>query len=118
MGLNSLVFLAEETVGLGDKMSKAGLNTLMGMGIVFLALGFISFVIYLFGFIGKIGTKKEVKEEPVSAPAAPQPVVEEELSNDEELVAVITAAIYAFEAEQGIQVPAGGLFVRSIRRRA
>ena len=44
----------------GKAMSEAGLNTLMGMGIVFLVLIFISFIIWLMGFIPKMmsGEKK------------------------------------------------------------
>ena len=47
--------------------------------------------------------------------AAVEEVIEDE-SDDTELVAVITAAIYAYEAENGGEVPADGLVVRSIRR--
>ena len=100
----------------GEKMGKAALNTLMGMGTVFLVLILISLIIYAFKLIPVIqkmfsGTKEEeTKKEPVAvAPAAP---VTEQLTDDLELVAVITAAIAASEG-----TPAEGLVVRSIRRR-
>ena len=120
MNLLNLVFLAESE-SLGDVMARAGLNTAMGISIVFCALAFISIVIALEGKIFTSLTKK--KEEPkkaaeTPAPAPAAPAEEEDLSNDEELVAVITAAIYAFEAEAGeAYAPADGLIVRSIRRR-
>lgn len=113
--------LAYLTAGesLGDTMARAGLNTVMGIGIVFIALAFISIVIAIQGKIFQAITKKKSAPKTVEAPK-PEVVAEpvEDLSNDEELVAVITAAIYAFEAEAGDgYVPADGLVVRSIRRR-
>ena len=101
----------------GKAMSEAGLNTLMGMGIVFLVLIFISFIIWLMGFIPKM-MSGEKKTAPAPAPAtsqAPAAVSEpEELSDDLELVAVITAAIMA---SMGEEAPEDGLVVRSIRKR-
>ena len=100
-------------------MARAGLNTVMGIGIVFLALAFISIVIAIQGRIFQAINKKKSAPKTVEAPK-PEVVEEpvEDLSNDEELVAVITAAIYAFEADAGESyVPADGLVVRSIRRR-
>jgi len=119
MTIFNLAFLAE-TDSLGETMARAGLNTAMGISIVFCALAFISIIIALEGKIFQAIAKKKsapkVVEAPVSAPVPVEP--EEDLSNDEELVAVITAAIYAFEAEAGeAYVPADGLVVRSIRRR-
>lgn len=111
-------FIVERTEPLGETMARAGLNTVMGISIVFCALAFISIVIAIEGKIFTAIAKKkaapkvvEKKEEPVAAV--------EDLSSDEELVAVITAAIYAYEAEAagGAYVPADGLVVRSIRRR-
>ena len=43
-------------------------------------------------------------------------VEEEELSDDLELVAVITAAIHSYEEAQGNVVPPNGLMVRSIKK--
>ena len=112
--LMNYVFLAEDIT-----MGEAGLNTAMGLGIVFCALAFISLIITLEGKIfGSFGKKKVAPKTP-EAPAAPGPEVVEEVeeeADDTELVAVITAAIYAYEAENGGEVPADGLVVRSIRR--
>lgn len=103
----------------GDDITygEAGLNTAMGLGIVFCALAFISLVISLEGKIfGAVGKKKAAPKTP-EVPAAPAVVEEvQDESDDTELVAVITAAIYAYEAENGGEIPADGLVVRSIRR--
>ena len=104
----------EEYRSLGDKMAKAGLNTVLSMAIVFAVLIFIAIIIAQFKHIGNFqnGAKKEeVKAEPVVEVA---PVVEEEnLVDDLELVAVITAAIAAASETES----ADGLIIRSIIRR-
>jgi len=121
MTLNSLFTMFFLASNAGDDITygEAGLNTAMGLGIVFCALAFISLVITLEGKIfGALGKKKAAPKTPeVPAVAAPAVVEEvEEDTDDTELVAVITAAIYAYEAENGGEVPADGLVVRSIRR--
>ena len=98
-------------------LKKAGLNTILGMGTVFLVLIFLAFVISLLKYIPmlqeKFTKKTEKNKTPVKeVPKAEVPVVEEELTDDEELVAVITAAIAA--ADESVS---DGFVVRSIRRR-
>lgn len=92
----------------GANMGNAGLNTLLGMGTVFLMLIVISLIISCFEFI-----KKPSKQ---TAPAAPVAVAapsdEEELVDDTELVAVIMAAICAYEGTGS----ADGFVVRSIKK--
>ena len=107
-------FKFDEYKTLGQKMQKAGLNTIMSMSIVFLVLIFISLLISCFKFIGLIGKGKADKS-PVAVAAAPAaPVSEpEDLTDDLELVAVITAAIAAASETEN----ADGLVVRSIIRR-
>ncbi len=108
--------LAEEKTSTGEKMKKAGMNTLLGMGTVILVLIFISFIISRFKYIGQLQKKNEKQPEnnisnaPASQPAV-QSQVQEELTDDLELVAVITAAI---AAAQGTS--ADGFVVRSIKR--
>lgn len=101
-------------------LSKALLNTLMGMGTVFVILILISLVISCFGLIGKSQAKK-AEAAKAAAPTAPTsavmaPVVQksEDVTDDLELVAVITAAIMA---SMGEEAPAEGLVVRSIKKR-
>ena len=87
---------------------QALLNTLMGMGTVFAVLIFISLLISLFVYIPSIerpAPKRPILEEVVE---------EEELVDDGELVAVITAAIMA--ANGGAAVSTDKLVVRSIKR--
>ena len=100
----------EEYKTIGETMGKAGLNTVMSMAIVFAVLIFISLIISCFKFIGK-AQKKE--EKPVETVVAAAPVVEENLTDDLELVAVITAAIAAASENESTD----GLVVRSIVRR-
>lgn len=108
----SIAFSPEYSTG--EKMSKAGMNTLMGMGTVFCVLIFISLLISCFTFINAFEQKMKNKNAAPAAPvAAPAPVAaqEEELVDDLELVAVITAAIAA-----ATNSSTDGLVVRSIKR--
>ena len=109
-------FTVNAHYGMSEILEKAGLNTLLGMGTVFVVLIFISFIIYLLGYIPKLQEKlankdkkvEEKKEAPVQA--APAPVAAAE--DDAELVAVIAAAIAAAE-----ETTTDGFVVRSIKRR-
>lgn len=95
---------------LSENMKRAGLNTLMGLGTVFLVLAFLMFIISLFKYIPNGSNKKAAAPAPAPAPApAAAPVVEE--TDDTELVAVIAAAIAAAEG-----TTPDGFVVRSIRR--
>ena len=101
----------------GEILKKAGLNTILGMGTVFVVLIFISFIIYLFKYIpviqDKFAKKNKVEVKAPEKAAAPAEVqVVEESSDDEELVAAIAAAIAAYEGTS-----TDGFVVRSIKRR-
>lgn len=103
---------ADKVYTLGEKLEKAALNTVMGLGTVFCVLVLISLIIYCFKFISKIGAPKK---EPAKAEEVKAPVVEEvseDLTDDLELVAVISAAIAASEG-----TTTDGFVVRSIHRR-
>lgn len=103
----------------GEILKKAGLNTVLGMGTVFVVLIFISFIIYLLGYIPKLQQKlankdkkvEEKKEAPVQAAPAPAATAAD-AADDGELVAVIAAAIAAAEGTS-----TDGFVVRSIKRR-
>lgn len=102
--------------GLAAKMEKAGLNTLMGMGTVFVVLIFLSFVISLFAFIAVFEKRKSNKNSKKDVDVQSndsQEENEEELVDDLELAAVITAAIAASE-----NTSSDGFVVRSIKRAA
>lgn len=122
------IFLTLEAAALnpeasfGDKMSRAALNTLIGMGTVFVVLILISVLISSFSLISKLEKmmkdkkaakeqQKDVNETAVDNTIA-QIIEKEELSDDLELVAVIAAAIAASEG----QASTDGFVVRSIRK--
>lgn len=115
--IKSMSFSPEYTIP--EKMVKAAMNTLMGMGTVFAVLIFISFLIGCFKYISVFEQKIKGKANDQVTEAAPAPAPlpvaevyqEEELVDDLELVAVITAAIAAAEG-----TVAEGLVVRSIKR--
>ncbi len=103
----------------GEIMLKAAMNTLIGMGTVFIVLILISLIISSFGLISKVEEKKKkkaaaatVKETVQADPVVTQIAEKEELSDDTELVAVIAAAIAAYEGSASTD----GFVVRSIRK--
>lgn len=107
---------------LGEKMVKAALNTVIGMGLVFVVLVFISFIIDLFKYISIFEQKMKDKKSGAGNSEAKGSSVdntisqivqkeEEELMDDLELVAVIAAAIAAAEGTSP-----DGLVVRSIKK--
>lgn len=98
----------------GELMSQAGMNTVMGIGIVFAVLLFLTLLIGCFKYIGNVVDKTNKKEAPkAEAPVSvAAPVVEENLVDDGELVAVIAAAIAAAE-----NTSTDSFVVRSIRRK-
>ena len=87
-------------MGLGEILSKAALNTCLGMETVFLMLLFISCVIYLLRFI---------------------PDKKEKRADDDEIAAVIAAALQAFEEdekeEESVTRTATVFTARKIRKR-
>jgi len=98
---------------MAEKMAKAGLNTIIGMGTVFVMLIIISFIISLFGIFSKAGKKHDKTAEGIDR-AVKQ--IEEnesaELASDAELVAVIAAAVAAYEGASNTN----GFTVRSVRK--
>ena len=115
MNMESLTINPEYSMS--EILAKAGMNTLLGMGTVFVVLIFIAFVISLFKYIPVIQglfSKKAKTETTVSTPAAAPaaPAVETEETDDTELIAVIAAAIAAAEGTS-----TDGFVVRSIKRR-
>ena len=105
---------------LGEKMKKAGLNTVIGMGTVFFMLIVIAFIISLFGTVPKLlnkkkeptDTEKGIDKAISRIEAQENNAAAAELSNDNELVAVIAAAIAAYEGSTSTD----GFVVRSIRK--
>lgn len=106
---------ADKVYTLGETMKRAGLNTIMGIGTVFVILIIITFLISMFKYINKWEENKKKDNTPIEAPkaaVAKTVVSEEELVDDLEVVAVISAAIAA-----SMNTSADGFVVRSIKRR-
>jgi sodium pump decarboxylase gamma subunit len=109
---------ADKQYTIGETMSKAGLNIVMGMGTVFTILILIAVIISFFSFINKWeenmkNKKKNSNTETTAVPAAPviEEAVEEQV-DDLEVVAAISAAIAA-----SMNTSTDGFVVRSIKRR-
>ena len=104
--------------GMGKTLQRAGLNTLMGIGTVFVMLIMISLIISLFNFIPKIQAafskkdKEEAKNVGIDKAVTQIAAQEEPEADDTELVAVIAAAIAASEGAASTD----GFVVRSIRK--
>lgn len=128
--METTVFLSSYWEKISDAMAEAVPNTIIGILVVFFALLLFTFIISLFKYINaaenKMKAKKEGKQEVKEIPAqAIENTVAQiaeaetvELSDDLALVAVITAAIHAYEEANGTApAVANGLVVRSIRRK-
>ena len=109
--MSSYIHVAQN---MSDMMSKAGMNTLLGMGTVFSVLILIMLLISSFKLLSVFENRKDNKEEKSSVDKAVEQIVAgEEAQDDTELVAVISAAIAAYEGSSGA---GSGYVVRSIRR--
>ena len=97
--------------GMGKTLQRAGLNTLMGIGTVFVMLILLSLLISLFRFIPNPEAKKKAQAAAAPAPAPVAAPVEAAEADDTELIAVIAAAIAAAEG-----TTTDGFVVRSIRK--
>ena len=103
-----------------ETLTKAGMNTLLGMGTVFSVLILIALIISCFKIINIIeSAAKEKEAKKVAANNAKEiekidstPVVETTQTDDNELIAVIAAAIAASEGN----ADPGSFVVRSIRK--
>jgi len=107
---------------LSERLETASLNTLLGLLIVFAVLILIIFIIDAFRIIPYLQEKRanKVKHTETNSNAVDNvinQIIENEetevITDDYELIAVITAAICA---SMGEDVPADGLIVRSIRK--
>ena len=126
---NDLFFVMESAAlnpnaTIGQLMTGAALNTVIGMGTVFAVLLLISGIISCFGVIPKLQKKaaekkaaksaaKSAADKETTADNASAQIAFQETSGDElELAAVIAAAVAAYEGSASTD----GFVVRSIRR--
>lgn len=99
---------------------EALIHTGISMGIVFVVLIAICFVIYLLKFVPGLlsGENKKKKQEAKAATEKECPIEVSIVNKDTQLVAVIAAAIAAqMTDETGIPISANGLVIRSIKKR-
>ena len=102
---------------LGERIEKACMENISAIVIVFAILLFISFVLSVFSFnrsSGKTDRKKQAEKDYLVNQTINQIIQKEEFSDDLELVAVITAAIAAYEKSNG--GTGEGFVVRSIKK--
>jgi len=129
--MNTTVFLTTYWDKIKEPMAEAVPNTVIGILVVFCSLLLFTFIIGMFKYISVLENKlKESKEGKKEIAEAPAKAIENtvaqiaqaesvELSDDLALVAVITAAIQAYEEANGnAAAVTNGLVVRSIRRAA
>lgn len=100
---------------LGSKMATAGGNTVTGLLVVFSVLVLLCLIIFCFKFISRepVPPTKSAPAAPKApvASAAPAQAAETDLENDPALIAVIAAAIAAYEDK-----PMEGFVVRKVKR--
>lgn len=103
----------------GEAIKYALEMVLLGMGMIFAVLGVLWGVLAIFKFVFA-RPQKEKKAEPKKAEPAPTqaatPAPAPAATNDAELVAILTAAIYAYESEKNPDAPIGNFRVVSYRR--
>lgn len=110
-----------------EAWAKAGEVTLLGMGLIFSVLAILWAVLAIFKlvFAGNTDTKKKSEEAPKKAAEAPAAAPSVEVpavgvvtpQGDEELIAVITAAVTAYRASEGMDnATASGFRVVSFKR--
>lgn len=101
-----------------EAWSFAGQITLLGMLMVFAALALLWGILAIFKaiFAGKTPSEKKPEvEKTTPVQETPSPVADEQ-SGDEELVAVITAAVAAYMSDEGDPAANGGFRVVSFKR--
>ena len=129
MVVNNVLAASSSAADLGGAFSPerweyAGQMTLLGMVMVFSVLGVLWLILSLFKVFFARGEKKAksetVKVKEVAKPAEPAPVsvpAPAVSHTDEELVAILTAAVAAYiESEGQSESYAGGFRVVSFRR--
>lgn len=123
MGMNHIIFLTTKVATSSDLNIKNTLvNIAIGVGVVCIALIFLCGVISIFRFITKanraLNTTLSAPELSSTSHEDKIEIEQEEinLADNLELVAVITAAIEAYEEANGNTISTNGLYVRSIRK--
>lgn len=92
--------------------------TILGMCTVFVVLIFICLILAVMGYIMKNteSDKKTEEKKPVANVSSVKKAENNNLNNDMELIAAITAAVAAYECAKGNNTSPDKLVVRSFRR--
>ena len=117
--LNVLNFVNVSALALTpEALELMWLTPLFGVVMVFSVLSILWGALSIFKLIfAKPAPKKKAEPTPAAEPVnIPEPIVVPSANNDAELIAVLTAAIVAYEASQGNEVAPGGFRVVSFRR--
>lgn len=100
--LRTMAIITEKSAA--QSISGMWATVITGIVVVFLILGLLIGLLYIISFFCNLGNKKKKDDKPAekTAEAAPAPVeIIEEDENDDEVIAVISAAIAAYTAGDG-----------------
>ncbi len=105
--LQVMAIITEETAS--QNMAGMWATVITGLVVVFLILALLIFLLSIISWVSRLGEKREKKNEPevkaAPAPTPAAPVIEEavieEEEDDAEIIAVISAAIAAYSAQDG-----------------
>lgn len=114
--ISSLALLPDNGMTIGERLSSAGIMLLQGMITVFLVLFIImlSLLVMEFFFKRKDRKNKEASQTAVDVPMTGDTVSSSEEASEGELIAVITASVAAFRAEN--KESSGGFRVVSFKK--
>ena len=99
----------------GERLALAGQMILIGLGMVFVVLAVLWAVLTMFKLIFARPEKKKTEPSVQAIVSEPEPIVVAEQSDDE-LVAIITAAVAAYIENEEPEMAACGFKVVSFRR--
>lgn len=100
--LRTMAIITEESAA--QSISGMWATVITGMVVVFLILGLLIGLLYIISFFCNLGNKKKKDAKPAEKADEPAPApveIIEEDENDDEVIAVISAAIAAYTAGDG-----------------
>lgn len=102
---------------MGGFLAEGLMVTILGLATVFAVLIFISLILSVFGVVANKAAGEKANNKPISVkPVDIKKTEEKKVTDDLELIAVITAAIAASECAKGNNIGPDKIVVRSLRR--
>ena len=98
--------LLSDTLSWGDRLNYVGTGVIMGMVVVFAVLILLWLILEAFGAFACRGQKKPAESAVAPTPLADEPAPVLPQTNDEEIVAAITAALSVYMEEAKASNPA------------